>query len=160
MKYRTRHLSMIHARSFDSFMKRATSFTACCTPTWLMDMQLVRTVALLNVDALSLSNFGSIWRVHSCTYTTGVCHCRTRSRRPGSSSHARFLGAADLLQFRSGSEIEMLMTVLSSPQESFFWTINPQPSSANAKCKEKSMNKVITMHEPTKLTRSTTNACW
>ena len=42
------------------------------TPTWLMDMQLVRTVALLNVDAVSLSNFGSIWRVHSCTFTTGV----------------------------------------------------------------------------------------
>ena len=60
-----KHATLPH---FGSAMKRATSFTACCTSTRLMDMQLALIVALLNVDARSLSIFVSICGVHLCLH--------------------------------------------------------------------------------------------
>ena len=87
---------MIHAPSFGSAMKRATCFTACCTSTRLIDMQLARIVALLNVDAESLSSFVSI-----CGGPLLHLHRWSCWHRPDSSVQARLLDGADLLRFLS-----------------------------------------------------------
>ena len=73
----------------------------------------------------------------------------SRSRRPDSSSHARFLGGADLLQFRSGSDrdthdsfVVAARIVLLEDQSLVELRFG--------QCQgiEKSLNEVITIHEP------------
>ena len=105
-----------------------------------VDMQLVRIVA--TPERRSCRTLGAS---AGSTHAPSLLELplTSRSRRPDSSLDARFLGAADLLQFRSGSEIEILMTILSSPQESFFWTINPHPRFSQRQMQRKKLNPTL-----------------